>query len=193
MSEAGFNMAETEVKKNMPEPKWYILHTYSGYENKVANDIKTLVENRNLQDYIRDIRVPIGPATDDYGKPILDREGNQKEEKLFPCYVYIKMSMTDETWYICRNVRGVTGFVGPGSKPSPLTEEEVINLGVVNKVSEASFAEGDMVNIISGPLEGFEGTVKEVDKEAGTVLVTVVMFGRETPTTLELSAVEKIN
>ena len=149
----------------MSEAKWYILHTYSGYENKVANDIKTLAENRNLQHLIEDVMVPIGPATDDYGKPILDREGNQKEEKLFPCYVYVKMVMTDESWYICRNTRGVTGFVGPGSKPIPLTEEEVRNLGVV----------------------------KEVDEAAGTVLVTVAMFGRETPTTLELSAVEKIN
>lgn len=178
----------------MSEAKWYILHTYSGYENKVANDIKTLAENRNLQHLIEDVMVPIGPATDDYGKPILDREGNQKEEKLFPCYVYVKMVMTDESWYICRNTRGVTGFVGPGSKPIPLTEEEVINLGVVKKVSEASVvAVGDMVNITSGALNGFEGTVKEVDEAAGTVLVTVSMFGRETPTTLELSAVEKIN
>ena len=177
----------------MSEAKWYILHTYSGYENKVANDIKTLAENRNLQHLIEDVMVPIGPATDDYGKPILDKEGNQKEEKLFPCYVYVKMVMTDESWYICRNTRGVTGFVGPGSKPIPLTEEEVINLGVVKKVSEASVAVGDIVNIISGALEGFEGTVKEVDEAAGTVLVTVSMFGRETPTTLELSAVEKIN
>jgi len=178
----------------MSEAKWYILHTYSGYENKVANDIKTLAENRNLQHLIEDVMVPIGPATDDYGKPILDREGNQKEEKLFPCYVYVKMVMTDESWYICRNTRGVTGFVGPGSKPIPLTEEEVINLGVVKKVSETSVvAVGDMVNITSGALNGFEGTVKEVDEAAGTVLVTVSMFGRETPTTLELSAVEKIN
>ena len=177
----------------MSEAKWYILHTYSGYENKVANDIKTLAENRNLQNVIEDVMVPIGPATDDYGKPILDKDGNQKEEKLFPCYVYVKMVMTDESWYICRNTRGVTGFVGPGSKPIPLTEEEVINLGVVKEVKEATVAVGDMVNIISGALEGFEGTVKEVDEAAGTVLVTVSMFGRETPTTLELSAVEKIN
>ncbi len=177
----------------MSEAKWYILHTYSGYENKVANDIKTLAENRNLQALIEDVMVPIGPATDDYGKPILDREGNQKEEKLFPCYVYVKMVMTDETWYICRNTRGVTGFVGPGSKPIPLTEEEVINLGVVKKVTESAVSVGDMVNITSGALAGFEGTVKEVDEAAGTVLVTVAMFGRETPTTLELSAVEKIN
>ncbi|MCM1333583.1 MAG: transcription termination/antitermination protein NusG [Bacteroides sp.] len=177
----------------MSEAKWYILHTYSGYENKVANDIRTLAENRNLQQLIEDVMVPIGPATDDYGKPVLDKEGNQKEEKLFPCYVYVKMVMTDETWYICRNTRGVTGFVGPGSKPIPLTDEEVRNLGVVKQTVQVRLAEGDLVNIISGSLEGFEGTVREVDEAAGTVVVTVSMFGRETPTTLELSAVEKIN
>lgn len=178
----------------MSEAKWYILHTYSGYENKVANDIKTLAENRNLQNLIEDVMVPIGPATDEVtGKPILDKEGNQKEEKLFPCYVYVKMVMTDETWYICRNTRGVTGFVGPGSKPIPLTDAEVANLGVAKISSAPSVKVGDIVNIISGALNGFEGTVKEIDEAAGTVLVTVSMFGRETPTTLELSAVEKIN
>lgn len=177
----------------MSEAKWYILHTYSGYENKVANDIKTLAENRNLQHLIEDVMVPIGPATDDYGKPILDKDGNQKEEKLFPCYVYVKMVMTDESWYICRNTRGVTGFVGPGSKPIPLTDEEARNLGVVKQSAEAKVVIGDLVNILTGSLKGFEGTVKEVDETAGTVVVTVPMFGRETPTTLELSSVEKIN
>lgn len=177
----------------MSDAKWYILHTYSGYENKVANDIRTLAENRNLQQLIEDVMVPIGPATDDYGKPVLDKEGNQKEEKLFPCYVYVKMVMTDETWYICRNTRGVTGFVGPGSKPIPLTDEEVRNLGVAKQSAQVRLAAGDLVNIVSGSLEGFEGTVREVDETAGTVVVTVSMFGRETPTTLELSAVEKIN
>ncbi len=177
----------------MSEAKWYILHTYSGYENKVANDIKTLAENRNLQHLIEDVMVPIGPATDDYNKPILDKDGNQKEEKLFPCYVYVKMVMTDETWYICRNTRGVTGFVGPGSKPIPLTEEEVINLGVVKVVSESVVSVGDLVSITAGSLTGYEGTVQEVDAAAGTVTITVDMFGRPTPTTLELSAVEKIN
>ena len=177
----------------MSEAKWYILHTYSGYENKVANDIKTIAENRNLQSLIEDVMVPIGPATDDYGKPILDKEGNQKEEKLFPCYVYVKMVMTDETWYICRNTRGVTGFVGPGSKPIPLTDEEIKNLGVAKKAETPAVKVGDRVNIVSGALNGFEGTVREVNKDEGTVLVTVSMFGRETPTTLELSAVEKIS
>lgn len=177
----------------MSEAKWYILHTYSGYENKVANDIKTLAENRNLQHLIEDVMVPIGPATDDYGKPILDKDGNQKEEKLFPCYVYVKMVMTDESWYICRNTRGVTGFVGPGSKPVPLTEEEVISLGVVKEVKAATVVAGDTVKIIYSDLNGMEGEVMEVDEEAGTVVVAVSMFGRPTPTTLKLSEVEKIN
>ena len=177
----------------MSEAKWYILHTYSGYENKVATDIMTIAENRNLQNMIEEAMVPLGPATDDFGKPILDKDGNQKIEKLFPCYVYVKMVMTDDTWHICRNARGVTGFVGPGSKPIPLTNEEVENLGVVRKPQTVSVKVGDIVNIVSGALKDFEGTVKEVDETAGTVLVTVSMFGRETPTTLELSAVEKIN
>ena len=177
------------------EAKWYILHTYSGYENKVANDIKTLAENRNLQDLIEDVMVPIGPATDDYGKPVLDKDGNQKEEKLFPCYVYVKMVMTDETWYICRNTRGVTGFVGPGSKPIPLTNEEIRNLGVTKKASAPSVKVGDIVKIVSGlsNLIGFEGTVKEVDEEQGKVTIALMMLGRATSTTLELSAVEKVN
>ncbi|MBR5091358.1 MAG: transcription termination/antitermination protein NusG [Ruminiclostridium sp.] len=179
----------------MSEAKWYILHTYSGYENKVANDIKTLAENRNLQELIEDVMVPIGPATDDYGKPLLDKDGNQKEEKLFPCYVYVKMVMTDETWYICRNTRGVTGFVGPGSKPIPLTNEEVENLGVTKKASAPSVKTGDIVRIVSGVsnLIGFEGTVQSVDEEEGKVTIALMMLGRATSTTLELSAVEKVN
>ena len=179
----------------MSEAKWYILHTYSGYENKVANDIKTLAENRNLQDLIEDVMVPIGPATDDYGKPVLDKDGNQKEEKLFPCYVYVKMVMTDETWYICRNTRGVTGFVGPGSKPIPLTNEEFENLGVAKKASAPSVKVGDIVKIVSGVsnLIGFEGTVQEVDEEQGKVTIALMMLGRATSTTLELSAVEKVS
>ncbi len=179
----------------MSEAKWYVLHTYSGYENKVANDIKTIAENRNLQSLIEDVTVPLGPATDDYGKPILDREGNQKIDKLFPCYVYVKMVMTDETWYICRNTRGVTGFVGPGSKAIPLTNEEAENLGVAKRASAPSVKVGDLVKIVSGlsNLIGFEGTVQEVNEEEGKVTISLMMLGRATNTTLELSAVEKVN
>jgi len=172
----------------MSEAKWYILHTYSGYENKVANNITTLVENRNLKHLIEEVMVPtetvIEKTKDGKDKPV--------EVKLYPSYVYVKMIMTDESWYICRNTRGVTGFVGPGSKPIPLTEEEINNLGVVQQTAIASYKAGDIVSIKSGALEGFEGVVKEVDTAAETVTVAVSMFGRETPATLELSAVEKI-
>ena len=158
-------MADTEAK-------WYILHTYSGYENKVANDIMKVVENRNLQNIIE--------------------EEVEVEEKLFPSYVFVKMIITNESWYICRNTRGVTGFVGPGSQPTPLSEEEVRNLGIVEKETSVSFDAGDRVSIKSGPLGGFEGVVKSIDLEHSTADVDVSMFGRSTPATLELSAIAKI-
>lgn len=170
------------------EAKWYILHTYSGYENKVANDIKTVVENRNLTNLIEDVMVPTETV-------IEEKDGKKKEyeSKLFPCYVYVKMIMTDDTWYVCRNARGVTGFVGPGSKPIPLTDEEIANLGVKKSVAEISFKVGDLVRIVSGQLKDNEGTVIEVDEPNGTIQVMVSMFGRETPATLDISAVETIS
>lgn len=170
------------------EAKWYILHTYSGYENKVASDILTVVENSNLHHLIEEVLVPTEIITE-------EKDGKTKEieSKLFPSYVYVKMVMTDQSWYICRNTRGCTGFVGPGSKPIPLTDDEVANLGVTTKKAEVTVAVGDLVNITSGALEGFEGEVAEIDEANGTALVTVSMFGRETPTTIELSAIEKIN
>lgn len=172
----------------MSEAKWYILHTFSGYEKKVADNIRKVVENRNLNHLIEDVMVPTEIITENH-----DGEIKTYESKVYPSYVYVKMVMTDESWYICRNTRGCTGFVGPGSKPIPLNDEEVANLGIVQKQEEISVAVGDIVNIVSGTLEGLEGTVKEIDEAAGTVVVTVSMFGRETPTTLELSAVQKIN
>ncbi len=174
-------MAETEAQ-------WYILHTYSGYENKVASDIMKVVENRNLHHLIEDVYLPTVMTTEekDSGKVV------EVEEKLYPCYVFVKMVVTNESWYICRNTRGVTGFVGPGSQPIPLSEEEVKNLGIVSKEADISFAVGDMVSIKSGPLEGFEGTVKEIDAEGKTALIDVSMFGRVTPATLELSTIKKI-
>ena len=123
-----------------------------------------------------------------------EHDGKTKtyESKLFPSYVYVKMILTDESWYICRNTRGCTGFVGPGSKPIPLTDEEVKTLGVTTKVAEISFAVGDTIKIVSGSLEGFEGTVDSIDEENGTAQVTVSMFGRPTPATVEISAVQKV-
>lgn len=172
----------------MSEAKWYILHTFSGYEKKVADNIKKVVENRNLQHLIEEVMVPTETVTEEH-------EGKTKsyESKIYPSYVYVKMVMTDESWYICRNTRGCTGFVGPGSKPIPLTDEEVANLGVVRKPAEVAVAKGDLVTIVSGNLEGLEGTVAEIDEAAGTAVVTVSMFGRETPATLDLTSIQKIN
>ncbi|MCL2036770.1 MAG: transcription termination/antitermination protein NusG [Oscillospiraceae bacterium] len=172
----------------MSEAKWYILHTYSGYENKVMNNINTLVENRGLQHLIEEVMVPTEVTNE-----IHDGKAKQVETKLYPCYVYVKMVMTDESWYICRNTRGVTGFVGPGSKPIPLTEEEVANLGVTKPVLELSFKVGEIVVVESGPLEGYEGIVKELDEANSKVVLAVSMFGRETPATLDVSAIKKLD
>lgn len=172
----------------MSEAKWYILHTYSGYEDKVARNIETVVENRNLQHLIEEVKVPVLIENEDRNGKV-----HEVKTKLFPCYVYVKMVMTDESWYICRNTRGVTGFVGPGSKPIPLTEAEVADLGVEKLPTELSFKKGDIVTIVSGAMEGFEGVVQEIDEANGTVQVAVSLFGRETPATLEFSAVKKID
>lgn len=171
------------------EAKWYILHTYSGYENKVAADIMKVVENRNIRHLIEDVMVPTVTKTieKDNGKVV------EVEEKVYPGYVFVKMVETNESWYICRNTRGVTGFVGPESKPTPLSEAEVRNLEQGRKETAVSFEKGDQVVIKEGVLEGFEGTVSEVDEEAKTVVVDVFnMFGEVTPTTVEITAIKKI-
>ncbi len=167
----------------MPEEaQWYVVHTYSGYENKVASNLEKTVENRQLQDLIQQVLVPTETVTE-----IKDEKEREVERKLFPSYVLVKMILTDESWYVVRNIRGCTGFVGPSSKPIPLTEEEVARLGVEKKEVEVSYGVGDSVKILGGPLEGFVGTVKEVDKDKNCVRVTVSMFGHETPVELELS------
>ena len=168
----------------MSEAKWYILHTFSGYENKVADNIKKVVENRHLEHLIEEVMVPTETVTEEH-----DGKTRTYQSKIYPSYVYVKMVMTDESWYICRNTRGCTGFVGPGSKPIPLTDEEVANLGVVKKPTEIAVKVGDLVSIVSGNLEGMEGTVREIDEAAGTAVVAVSMFGRETPATLDLSLI----
>ena len=165
----------------MPEEaKWYVVHTYSGYENKVASNLEKTVENRQLNDLIQQVLVPTETVTE-----IKDDKAREVERKIFPSYVLVKMILTDESWYVVRNIRGCTGFVGPSSKPIPLTEEEVARLGVEKKEIEVSYGVGDSVKILGGPLEGFVGTVEEVDKEKNRVRVTVSMFGRETPVELE--------
>lgn len=170
----------------MPEEaKWYVVHTYSGYENKVASNLEKTVENRQLHDLIQQVLVPTETVTE-----IKDNKKRDVERKIFPGYVLVKMILTDESWYVVRNIRGCTGFVGPSSKPIPLTEEEVARLGVEKKEIEVSYGVGDSVKIIDGPLEGFVGIVEEVDKEKNRVRVTVSMFGRETPVELELNQAE---
>ena len=168
--------------------RWYVVHTYSGYENKVATDIEKAVENRKLHDLIPEVMVPTEMV-----KEVKDNKTREVERKLFPGYVLVKMIMTDDSWYVVRNIRGVTGFVGHGSKPVPLTEEEVNALGVDRKEIEVNYGVGDSVRIIDGYLDGFIGVVDEIDTDRGTLKVTVSMFGRETPVELELGQVAALD
>ena len=171
---------------------WYVVHTYSGYENKVAQDLMTMVENRRLQDLICDVKVPTETVLEDQ----LDKTGNkigekEVQRKIYPGYVFVKMVMNDNTWYIVRNTRGCTGFVGPASKPEPLTEDEVAKLGVdMIAEPEVEYAVGDTVEIVAGPMEGSVGTVEEIDKAARKVRVKITMFGRERPAELALHEVK---
>lgn len=168
--------------------KWYVIHTYSGYENKVAQNIEKVVENRKLYDLIPEIRIPTELVTE-----VKDNKSREVERKIFPSYVLVKMILNDDSWYIVRNTRGVTGFVGPASKPVPLTDAEVACLGVDRQETvEVDFKEGDNVTISGGTLEGFVGIVQKIDMEAKSVDVIVSMFGRETPATLDLNQVKKL-
>ena len=169
------------------EAKWYVIHTYSGYENKVASNLRTTVENRNLQDLILEVKVPTETVTE-----VKDDKTKEVERKLYPGYVFVKMVYTDETWYVVRNIRGCTGFVGPSSKPVPLSDAEVVRMGVETRSVEVSYSEGDAVRITEGPLEDFVVVVEELITEKNYVRVTVSMFGRETPVELELHQVEPI-
>ena len=169
------------------ESRWYVVHTYSAYENKVASNLETTVENRQLHDLIQEIRVPTETVTE-----VKDGKQREVERKIFPGYVLVKMVMTDESWYIVRNIRGCTGFVGPPSKPIPLTDAEVARLGVESRELAVSYTVGDSVQIIDGPMEGFVGTVEKLDAEKNSVRVMVSMFGRETPVELELNQVETV-
>ena len=169
------------------EAKWYVVHTYSGYENKVASNLEKTVENRQLRDLIQEIRVPTEKVVE-----IKDSKRREVDRKIFPGYVLVKMVLNDNSWYVVRNIRGCTGFVGTTTKPVPLTEEEVAKLGVETKQIEVSYEEGDTVRITDGPLD-FVGIVNSIDKKANIVRVTVSMFGRETPAELELAQVEPVS
>ena len=171
-------MAETS------EARWYVVHTYSGYENKVANDLAIVVENRGMQDLIQDIKIPMETVTE-----IKDDVKREVERKIFPGYVLIKMIVTDDSWYVVRNIRGCTGFVGPASKPVPLTDAEVAALGVEKHSVQVGYSEGDTVKIINGPLEGYSGVIRSIDLANNNVCVVLSMFGRETPVELELDQI----
>ncbi len=169
------------------ELKWYVAHTYSGYENTVAVSIEQAVENRNMHDLIAEVTIPLETVTE-----ITDNGPKTVERKVFPGYVLVKMVMTDETWHLVRNIRGVTGFVGAANKAIPLTEEEIAALGVEKREVVVGYAVGDSVKITDGALASFIGTVEELDTDRGKVKVVVSMFGRETPVELELDQVETI-
>ena len=168
--------------------QWYVVHTYSGYENTVKATIEKYVENRGLQDLIHEISIPLETVTE-----ITDNGPKEVERKVFPGYVLVKMVMTDECWHIVRNIRGVTGFLGEGNKAIPLSEDDVAALGVEKREIVVSYQLGDTVKITEGALESFLGTVEEIDLDRSKVRVVVSMFGRETPVELELDQVEPAN
>ena len=165
--------------------KWYVVHTYSGYENTVKTTIEKHVAGRNMQELIHEISIPMETVTE-----ITDNGPKEVERKVFPGYVLVKMIMTDEAWHVIRNIRGVTGFLGEGNKPIPLSESDIAALGVEKREIIVSYQVGDSVRITDGALESFLGTVEEIDLERGKVRVVVSMFGRETPVELELDQVE---
>lgn len=175
--------------------RWYVVHTYSGYENKVAGNIEKMVENRNLQDQILDIRIPTETVVE-----IKEDKKREVERKLFSGYVLIKVAveldrddrpqMSDDAWLVIRTTRGVTGFVGPEGKPVPLSEDEVLRMGVEKKSIVVTYAVGDLVNIIDPILEGFQGTVEDINLDRNMVTVRIMMFGKETTAELELGKVE---
>lgn len=170
------------------EARWYVIHTYSGYENNVAGTISKAVENRGMQDLIHEVNIPTEMVTE-----ITDTKTKTVERKVFPGYVLIKMILTDESWHLVRNVRGVTGFVGAANKPVPLSEEEIAALGVEKHEIIVGFKVGDSVKVTDGPLDGFFGTIDEIETDKERVRVMVSMFGRETPVELHFDQIELIS
>lgn len=169
------------------EFRWYVVHTYSGYENKVASTLKTTIENRDLHDLFEDVQVPVEKVEE-----ISDGKKKIVERKLFPGYVFVKMVHTDESWYVVKSIRGCTGFVGPESKPVPISDEEAIKMGVETRSIEVPYSVGDTVRIIDGPFEDKIVKVESIDLENNTVSVIIHMLGQETPAELELDQVEPI-
>ena len=171
----------------MSEANWYVVHTYSGYENKVKANIEKTIENRHLEDQILEVRVPMQDVVE-------MRNGAKKQvsKKLFPGYVLINMVMNDDTWYVVRNTRGVTGFVGPGSKPVPLTEEEMLPLGISNENVVIDFAVGDSVVVIGGVWKYTVGMIQSINENKQCVTINVDLFGRETPVEISFTEIKKM-
>ena len=168
--------------------RWYVVHTYSGYENKVKANLEKTIENRGLHELIHDVQVPIEEQVE-----VKDGKKKLSYKKIFPGYVLIKMFMTDDSWYVVRNTRGVTGFVGPGSKPVPLTDEEVMSMGIKEKPVDIDLEVGENVKVISGPLENFVALIEEINIEKRKVKALVSMFGRETPVELDFNQIAKLD
>ena len=171
----------------MSEARWYVVHTYSGYENKVKANIDKTIENRHLEDQILEVRVPMQEVVE-------SKNGTQKvsQKKMFPGYVMLHMIMNDDTWYVVRNTRGVTGFVGPGSKPVPLTEAEIDALGIMNAEVVSNYEVGETIVVASGAWKDTVGMVKEVNPQKQTLTINVELFGRETPVEISFSEVKKM-
>lgn len=172
----------------MSELNWYVVHTYSGYENKVKANIEKTIENRKLQDQIFEVRVPL--------QDVVEMKGGVKKnvsKKMFPGYVLVNMVMNDDTWYVVRNTRGVTGFVGPGSKPVPLEEEEMSRFGIHQENIVYDFEIGDTVTVLSGAWEGTVGVVQSMNEQKQSLSINVELFGRETPVELGFSEVKKMD
>ena len=170
----------------MAEANWYVVHTYSGYENKVKANIEKTIENRHLEDEILEVRVPLQDVVE-------MKNGARRvvQKKLFPGYVLINMVMNDDTWYVVRNTRGVTGFVGPGSKPVPLTEAEMKPLGIQTENVSIDFGEGDMIVVVAGAGKDTAGVVQKIDYSKQTATINVELFGRETPVEISFAEVRK--
>lgn len=207
----------SDFSDSTPEIRWYIAHTYSGYENKVKANLEKIIENRGLQNVIVDVKIPVRIISEDpedvsavsediefegdkTSEENAEADSTEKavppakkitEEKIFPCYVFVKMIMNDETWHIVRNIRGVTGFVGPGSKPVPLSEEEVLAIGELEEktVINLNYKVGDSVKIISGFLKDFVGVVEDISEDKKKIKVLASMFGRDTPVELDSNEV----
>ncbi|MGN0383529.1 MAG: transcription termination/antitermination protein NusG [Eubacterium sp.] len=171
----------------MSEANWYVVHTYSGYENKVKANIEKTIENRKLQDQILEVSVPMQDVVE-----IKNGVRKVSQKKMFPGYVLINMIMNDDTWYVVRNTRGVTGFVGPGSKPVPLTDMEMLPLGIKVENLVIDFKVGDTVSVVNGAWEGTVGMIKRIDEGKQTVTINVDMFGRETPVELSFTEIKKM-